>query len=348
MSDMASIKDKIYKYGVVPVVIVEKEEQAAPLANALVKGELEIAEVTFRTDCAAAAIAAMLKAQPDMLVGAGTVLAQDQIDAAMKAGAQFIVTPGLDENLVKYCQEKNILIIPGCSTASDVQKAASLGLDTVKFFPAEANGGIKTVQALAAVYKNMNFLPTGGITPDKFSPYLRDPAVIAVGTSWIAPKKLMDSNDFAAIAKRARDAMFAVNNFAFCHMGINCDTQKEGYSNIFKLAEMFNMPIGDTGSSSYVGREVEITKQPFKVRGPHGHFGYYTDNLDRAIFYLEKRGIPLDHANTKPFRGTGQTYVIYLKDQLAGFAIHLEERNDHNPPRWETVEEVKERIDWKD
>ena len=344
MSD--NIKELIYKYGIVPVVAVDTREHAAPLAKALCAGELEIAEVTFRTECAAEAIADMLAACPGMLVGAGTVLSVEQARKALDAGAKFIVTPGFSEEIVRFCQEKGVLVIPGCSTASDVQKAVACGLDVVKFFPAEAAGALKLINSLAAVYQGVRFLPTGGITPEKFSEYLLNPNVIAVGASCITPRALMEAGDFDAIRKLARDAMFAVLNFQFCHMGINCDTEEEGYRNLFRLADMFNLVMGDTRSSSYVGHEVEITKMPFVVRGPHGHLGYYTDNLERAVFYLEKKGVEFDHEHVKPFNG--KTYVIYLKEQIAGFAVHIEERNDHNPPAWEHRDVIKARIGWKD
>ncbi len=343
---MEKIKDLIYKYGVVPVLVIDDSAKAIPLAQALVKGELEVAEITFRTDAAEDSIKQIVREVPDMLVGAGTVLNRAQGQRALDAGANFIVSPGLDEDLANFCREKNILYIPGCSSASDVQKAINLGINTVKFFPAESSGGVKALSALAAAFNQVRFLPTGGITPEKFSEYLRKPFVIAVGSSWIAPKNLLEKGDFASIEKRAKDAVFAVLNFKFSHMGINCETEQEGYGNMFKLADMFNLEMGDTKSSSYVGREVEITKMPFQVRGPHGHLGYYADNLERAIFYLEKKGIEFDHEHVKPYKG--KPYVIYLKDQIAGFAIHIEERNDHNPPAWEHRDIIKERIGWTD
>lgn len=343
---MSNIKDLLYKYGVIPVVVVEKIEEALPMAKALQKGELNLAEITFRTDCAQEAIAKITAEFPDMLIGAGTILNVDQAKKALQSGAKFIVTPGLDEDVVKYCNDQKVLVIPGCSTASEVQKAQSLGLDLVKFFPAEASGGLPVIKALHAVYKTMRFIPTGGITPDKFSEYLLNPAVWAVGSSWITPKNLLEKGDYDAIAKRAREAVAAVLNFKFCHMGINCDNPQDGYTNAFKLADMFNLPIGDTGSSTMAGWEVEVTKQPFQVRGPHGHIGYNADNLERAVFYLEKKGVEFDHEHVKPYKG--KTYVIYLKDQIAGFTVHIEERNDHNPGRWESLEEIKERINWKD
>ena len=342
----SDIKELVYKYGLVPVVAVDTREHAVPLAKALCDSKLEIAEVTFRTECAAEAIADMTAAYPDMLVGAGTVLSVEQAQKALDAGAKFIVTPGFDERIVKFCQEKGIVVIPGCATPSDVQKAVACGLDVVNFFPAEAEGGLKMINSLASVYKGVRFLPTGGITPEKFSEYLLNPNVIAVGASCVTPRKLVEAGDFEGIRKLARDAVFAVLNFQFCHMGINCYSDEEGYKNLFALADMFNLVMGDTPSSSYVGREVEITKVPFKVRGPHGHLGYYTDNLERAVFYLEKKGVEFDHEHVKPYKG--KMYVIYLKEQIAGFAVHIEERNDHNPPAWEHRDVIKARIGWKD
>ena len=271
--------------------------------------------------------------------------------AALKASKRAIIlahyyTRGEVQAVADFVGDSLALSQKAAQADADVQKAVACGLDVVKFFPAEAAGGLKMIRSLAAAYKGVRFLPTGGITPDKFSEYLLDPSVIAVGASCIAPRELMEKEDFEAIRKLARDAMFAVLNFEFCHMGINCYSDEEGYTNLFRLADMFNLVMGDTRSSSYVGREVEITKMAFTVRGPHGHLGYYADNLERAVFYLEKKGVEFDHEHVKPFNG--KTYVIYLKEQIAGFAVHIEERNDHNPPRWEHRDIIKERIGWKD
>lgn len=343
---MQDMKERIYKYGVVPVVTVDKAEDAVPLAQALCDGGLEIAEITFRTDCAPEALSTIVKAFPNMLVGAGTVLSVEQAEQALAGGAAFIVTPGCAEDVIRFCTERNVLVIPGCATPTDVQKAVALGLDVVKFFPAEASGGLATINALAAVYSGVRFLPTGGIGPDKFSAYLRNPHVIACGCSCVTPRDLVAQGDFDAIRKLARDTVFAVLNFSFAHVGINCDTDAEGYKNIFSLADTFDLVLGDTPSSSYVGHEVEITKVPFKVRGPHGHLGYFTDNVERAVFYLGKKGIEFNTSSVKPYKG--KMYVIYLKEHVAGFAVHIEERNDHNPPAWEHRDIVKARIGWRD
>lgn len=333
------ILNKIGKYGVIPVVTVKEISQALPLAKALCDGELEAAEITFRTDCAKEAIAVIRKEYPDMLLGAGTVTTVDQVKEAIKAGADFIVSPCYVEEVVSYCVDQNICVLPGCATPTEVQMAVGHGLKAVKFFPAEAAGGIAYLNSIAAVFKDIKFMPTGGVKPSNLREYLLHSNVFACGGSWIVPNDMLEKGDYEAIRKLARDAVFQVLNFSFAHVGINCDTCRDGYENIFRLADMFDLILGNTRSSSYVGKEVEITKQPFRVRGPHGHLGYFTDNLERAIFYMEKKGIEFSYDSVKPYKG--KMYVIYLKELLAGFAIHIEERNDHNPGKWEHRDEVK-------
>lgn len=334
-----NVLSRIEKYGIIPVVKIEDTKQALPLAKALCDGELEAAEITFRTACAAEAIAIIREQYPDMLLGAGTVTTVNQVEAAVEAGADFIVSPCYVETVVTYCVEHNICVLPGCATPTEVQMAVEHGLTAVKFFPAEAAGGVTYLNSIGAVFKDMKFMPTGGVNPSNLQEYLRSPHVIACGGSWIVPGELLADGKYDEIRKLARDAVFQVLNFGFAHVGINCDTCREGYENMFRLADTFDLILGNTWSSSYVGKEVEITKQPFKVRGPHGHLGYFTDNLERAIFYLEKKGIEFNYDSVKPYNG--KMYVIYLKELLAGFAIHIEERNDHNPGKWEHRETVK-------
>ena len=330
---------RIENYGVIPVVKIEKGEQALPLAKALCDGELEAAEITFRTDCAEEAIAAIRREYPKMLLGAGTVTTARQVKAAVEAGADFIVSPCFVDEVVEYCVENGICVLPGCATATEVQKAVSCGLKVVKFFPAEAAGGIAYINSLASVFKGVKFMPTGGVNPSNMREYLRNPNVIACGGTWIVPSDLLQAGAYDVIRKLAREAVFHVLNFSFAHVGINVDRVRAGYEAIFRLADTFDLILGNTRSSSYVGHEVEITKQRFQVRTEHGHLGYFTDNLERAIFYLEKKGIEFNYDSIKPWKD--KPYVIYLKEDLAGFAIHIEERNDHNPPKWEHRDEVR-------
>ena len=160
---MNAVLEQISKIGIVPVVKIDNAADALPLAKALCAGGLPCAEVTFRTSAAAEAIKIMTDNFPSMCVGAGTVLNAEQVDAAVAAGAKFIVSPGLNPRTVKYCVEKNIPITPGTSSPSDIEQAIELGLDVVKFFPAEQSGGLAKIKAMAAPYVNMKFMPTGGV-----------------------------------------------------------------------------------------------------------------------------------------------------------------------------------------
>lgn len=189
---MNPVLEQIGKIGIVPVVKIDRAEDALPLARALCAGGLPCAEVTFRTDAAAEAIRAMIAGYPDMCVGAGTVLNAEQVDAAVEAGAKFIVSPGLNPRTVRHCQEKNVPVIPGISTPSEIEQAIELGLETVKFFPAEQSGGLAKIKAMAAPYGNMKFMPTGGINAKNLTSYLDYGKVIACGGSWMVPGDLIN------------------------------------------------------------------------------------------------------------------------------------------------------------
>ena len=223
------ILKRIENYGVIPVVKIEKADQALPLAKALCDGELEAAEITFRTECAAEAIEVIRKNYPDMLLGAGTVTTVEQAKKAVEAGADFIVSPCYVEEVVSYCVENDICVMPGCATPTEVQMAASHGLKAVKFFPAEAAGGVAYLNSMASVFKGMKFMPTGGVKPSNLRQYLLNPNVLACGGTWIVPSDLLNAGAYDEIRKLARDAVFTVLNFSFAHVGINCDTCREGY-----------------------------------------------------------------------------------------------------------------------
>ena len=182
---MNRILEKIQKIGIVPVVVLDDPKDAAPLAEALCKGGLPCAEVTFRTAAAEESIRIMTERFPDMLVGAGTVLTIEQADRARAAGARFIVSPGLNPAVVRHCMEIGIPVIPGTATPSDVEAAMGLGLDVVKFFPAEQAGGIAMIKAMSAPYTQMKFMPTGGVNAQNLNTYLASDKVLACGGSWM-------------------------------------------------------------------------------------------------------------------------------------------------------------------
>ena len=208
---MKTIEEQFQKLGVVPVVVLEDKKDAIPLAKALSEGGLPCAEVTFRTDAAAESIRLISETYPDMLVGAGTVLTTEQVDLAVKSGAKFIVSPGIDPEIVEYCIEKNIPVFPGCSTATEVAQAVKRGLKVVKFFPAETSGGIKAIKALAAPYAGTRFMPTGGINAGNLADYLCNDCIIACGGSWMVKGSMVEDGEFDRIEQMTKEAVELVN-----------------------------------------------------------------------------------------------------------------------------------------
>ncbi|MFB9136359.1 bifunctional 4-hydroxy-2-oxoglutarate aldolase/2-dehydro-3-deoxy-phosphogluconate aldolase [Vibrio olivae] len=197
---MLTLEQKLQAIKVVPVIALNHVDQALPLAKVLMENGLPCAEVTFRTDAAAESMRIMRQAYPDMLIGAGTILTTEQVDQAIEAGADFIVSPGLNPTTVKYCQQRGIAIVPGVNNPSLVEQAMTLGLKTLKFFPAEPSGGVAMLKSLSAVYP-ISFMPTGGISPNNISDYLALPSVIACGGTWMVPTALLDTHDWSAIGE---------------------------------------------------------------------------------------------------------------------------------------------------
>ncbi len=201
------MSEAIKEIGIVPVVVLNDANDAEPLAQALVEGGLNCAEVTFRTDAAEESIRRIAAKYPDMLVGAGTVLTTEQVDRAVNAGAKFIVSPGLNPVTVKYCQEKGIPVFPGVVTPSEIELALSLGLKVVKFFPAEPSGGLKMIQAMAAAYVGLKFMPTGGISASNVRDYLADEKhILACGGSWMVKGDLIKAGEFDKIREMTKEA----------------------------------------------------------------------------------------------------------------------------------------------
>lgn len=202
--------NRIGQLGLLPVITLPDAAQAAPLAHALAEGGLPLAEVTLRTPAALEGIAAMRAARPDVLVGAGTVLDAAQAREAVAAGAQFIVAPGLSADMVREAQNLGVPVIPGICTPSELTAALALGLETVKFFPAQAYGGVATLKALSAPFNQVNFIPTGGIDLARLPEYLTLPQVIAAGGSWMVPVAALAAGDFDRIRELTREAAQAV------------------------------------------------------------------------------------------------------------------------------------------
>lgn len=207
MEIMKTIEEQLYQSAVVPVVVLEDASNALPLAEALIKGGLPCAEVTFRTDAAEESIRLISGQYPEMLVGAGTVLTVEQVERAVSAGAEFIVSPGFDAEIVDYCLSKDIPVFPGCITPTEVAQAVKRGLKVVKFFPAEQAGGVARIKALASVYPTVKFMPTGGVTPANLRNYLEYDKIPCCGGSWMVKSDLIKAGEFERITELTREAV---------------------------------------------------------------------------------------------------------------------------------------------
>lgn len=200
------IKKRFEEIGIIPVVVLEDAKDAHALGESLMKGGLPAAEVTFRTDAAEDVIRILSKDFPDMLVGAGTVLTCEQADRAMAAGAKFIVAPGFNPHVVKHCLEKGYPVTPGVQTPGEMEQAMELGLDFVKFFPAEPAGGLPMIKAVAAPYSGLKFMPTGGINKSNVKDYLSYNKILACGGTWMVKGDLIASGDFKTVEELTREA----------------------------------------------------------------------------------------------------------------------------------------------
>ena len=201
------VLNKLKECGIVPVVVIEDENKAKDLGKAILCGGLNCVEITFRTKAAAKALELIKEEYPEMTVGAGTVLTIEQAQKAVDAGAEFIVSPGSNPKVIQYCIDNGICIIPGVMTPSEIEQNLELGIETMKFFPAEAAGGLKMIKAMSAPYGNVTFMPTGGINPDNVKEYLKFDKIIACGGSWMVKGALIENGNFDEITKMSKEAV---------------------------------------------------------------------------------------------------------------------------------------------
>ena len=311
---------KLSQIGIVPVVALNDINDAGPLAKALCDGGLPCAEVTFRTDCAEEAIRVMTTEFPQMFVGAGTVLTTEQVDRAVGAGAKFIVSPGLNPEVVKYCVDKNIPVTPGCANPSDIEQALAFGLDVVKIFPAEAIGGLKLIKSMAAPYVNMKFMPTGGINAKNLNDYLAYDRIVACGGSWMVSGDLVNAGKFDEITALTKEAVKNMLGFRIKHIGINSPDDTTAASTANAFATMFGFDKNEAVVSYFCGDGVEVMKSQGK--GTMGHIAVGCNSVDRAVYHLSAQGVEFD-MDTALYNEKGAMKFIYLKGEFGGFALHL-------------------------
>lgn len=304
---------------VVPVVVLEKAEDAIPTANAMLAGGIDTMEITFRTACAPEAIKAVAENCPEVLVGAGTVLNLEQAKLAVSMGAKFIVSPGFSEEVVAWCVENGIAVAPGCVTPSEIMSAKKYGLKMVKFFPANVYGGLTALKNLAAPFGDMKFLPTGGVNADNVGDFISAPFIHAVGGSWVCPKADIAAGNWEKITNLCREARKAALGFEVVHVGINMPDAEAALSLAGELNKAFDMPVKDGNSSVFASSGVEIMKSPYL--GTNGHIAIRTNNIGLAVSVLERKGYAVlaDSAKYK----NGKLVAVYLAGEFGGFALHL-------------------------
>lgn len=316
---MTELLNRIHDIGIVPVIAIDDADKAVDLARALVKGGLPVAEVTFRTEAAEEAIRAIVKEVPTMIVGAGTVLTQEQADKAIDAGVNFIVSPGFNPVITKYVLDRGVCMLPGTATAGEMEQAMMMGLDVVKFFPAEQNGGVAKLKALAGPYKTLKWMPTGGVNTDNLTDYLSFPQVLACGGTWMVKKDLIEAGKWDEITDICKKAVKNMLGLEIAHIGINSENEQEAEKTAKLLCTLFDLDHKPGNSSIFAGKEFEIMKG--RGRGSHGHIAVATWNVDRAVYHLTRAGASFDESTrTSDDKGTK---FIYLDGEIGGFAIHL-------------------------
>ncbi|MGI6737903.1 MAG: bifunctional 4-hydroxy-2-oxoglutarate aldolase/2-dehydro-3-deoxy-phosphogluconate aldolase [Christensenellales bacterium] len=316
---MSKVLEKLSLAGIIPVIKIEDANDAVPLCKALQNGGLPVAEITFRTGAAEQAIRNINKELPNILLGAGTVLSVEQVDRAVAAGAKYIVSPGLNPKTVKHCQKLNVPIVAGCANPSDLELAIELGLETVKFFPAEALGGIKTIKAISAPFPQIRFIPTGGINDKNLLEYLNFDRVVACGGSWMVPSNLIANKDWNRIEELTSAAVNLMLGLELCHIGINSGTQEQAYQDAQTLANLMDISIIEHEKSFTIGKSFELMKT--KGRGEKGNLAIFCNDVNRAVWHLAQKGFTFDET-TRVVKGS-KTISIYLKQEVADFAIYL-------------------------
>ena len=311
---MNEVLQTLSNIGIVPVIAIDDAAKAVPLAKALAAGGLPAAEVTFRTAAAEDAIRAIAKEVPDMVLGAGTVLTVEQADRAMAAGATFIVAPGYDPNVTQHVISKGGIMVPGTSTAGEMQQAMNQGCEVVKFFPAEANGGVAMLKNIGAALKGCRWMCTGGVNSKNVNDYLGYSQIVAVGGTWMCKSDMIKAEKWDEITAICKEAVKTMLGFSLAHVGINCENEVEAHRAAKTLCAFFGFDYKPGNSSIFAGSAVECMKAPYL--GKNGHIAIGTNNIDRAVYHLGRQGVEFDESTRKP-------KAIYLKGEVGGFAIHL-------------------------
>lgn len=315
---MDSILARVYQIGIIPVIAIDDAGKAVPLAKALTAGGIPAAEVTFRTAAGEEAIRRIARECPEVLVGAGTILNEEQCDRAIAAGAQFIVSPGYNEALVSHCMERGIPVLPGCVNASDMTRAVNAGLEVVKFFPAEQSGGLEFIKALAPVFPKLRFMPTGGVSTKNVVNYLGYDRIVACGGTWMVKKDLIEGECWEEITRICCEAVHTMLGFELMHVSIHCEDSEQASASAICALLGFERKEGKSAPICFSA--VDCMGKP--GMGTRGHIAVGTNNIARAEANLRNRGVAFCE-ESREITAKGTTQAIYLADEFSGFAIHL-------------------------
>ncbi|MDD7259040.1 MAG: bifunctional 4-hydroxy-2-oxoglutarate aldolase/2-dehydro-3-deoxy-phosphogluconate aldolase [Eubacteriales bacterium] len=313
------ILNKLSAAGVVPVVVIENAKDAVPTAEAMLRGGIDVMEITFRTAAAPDAIRAVSENCPKMLVGAGTVITLEQCKQAVDCGASFIVSPGFNREVVAWCVEHDIAVTPGCVTPTEIMEAMELGLKVLKFFPANVYGGLGAMKALSGPFGGIKFIPTGGVNAQNLAEYISAPFIHAVGGSWVCPKADISAGHFEKVTQLCREARKAVLGFEVAHIGVNCPDAESSLSLCGSFSEAFGFETKLGNSSNFSTSAIEIMKSNYL--GEKGHIAIRTNRMEAAICELAAKGFQIDPGTAK-YKGA-RMIAVYLRQEFGGFAVHL-------------------------
>lgn len=312
---------RVAETGVLPVVALPSAAAAAPLADALVAGGVRAIEVTLRNPWALEAVAAIRRAHPEMAIGAGTVLSEAQVAAARQAGADFLVSPGFDPDVVRAAQAAGLPIVPGVANPSQVTAAVRMGLKVLKFFPAEQSGGLPALTLLHGPFPDVAFIPTGGLSLANLGSYLDCPFVAACGGSYMAKAADVAAGNWARITALCRQCLDVSLGFSLAHVGLNAADAATAAEMAARFADLFRLPIRDGRRSVFVGSSVECMKQPF--HGEKGHVGFAVRSVERALAWYRSRGVPVREDSIRRTADGARLQSFYLAEEPGGFAVHV-------------------------
>lgn len=310
----------ISEVGIVPTIKMEDVNKAVPLANALLEGGISVAEILFQTAAAEAAIRKISENCPDFLIGAGSVLTCKQVDRALEAGGKFVVTAEFDLKVIQYALSKGTLVIPSVSTLEEVEQAGNMGLNVVSFSFNERGDSMEALRAFASHHREIKWLPSGDIHRGTLLEYLACDQVLACRGAWMVKSELVQDSGWREITALCKEIVSAMLGFRVVHVGINCKDAAEAEQIARLFCSVFDVSYQPGETAIFAGSLAECIKGPYL--GAHGHIAIGTNDVDRAIYHLKRRGVIFDEASRK-VDSQGRTTLIYFQEEIGGFAIHL-------------------------